>query len=48
VVAALDLVSENRGYLMLAVVITAGLAGLAALLPRAQPGSARGGPEPPS
>jgi predicted MFS family arabinose efflux permease len=45
--AALDQVRENNGYLMLAVVMAAGLAGLTALLPRAQLGSARGGLEPP-
>ena len=45
--AALDQVSENHGYLMLAAVMAAGLAGLAVLLPRAQLGSARHRLEPP-
>jgi MFS family permease len=44
--AALDRVRENNGYLILAVVMAAGLAGLAALLPRARLGSARRGLEP--
>jgi predicted MFS family arabinose efflux permease len=45
--AALDRVSENHGYLALAAVMAAGLAGLAALLPRMRRGSARSSSEAP-
>ena len=45
--AALDRVSENHGYLALAVVMAGGLAGLAVLLPRLRRGSARSPSEAP-